>query len=246
MTLSHLKKSLFMACSLMLCTSGVHAGDVQERVRSQLKKLQPDLGIEQVVPVAGAGLYQVQLQGGQFLYVNETAEFILHGQLYQVRDSGAVNLTEQAQQVVTARLMAGLDEKDMVVFPAQNTKGKITVFTDVDCGFCQKLHNEVPALNQAGIEVRYLAWPRQGLSGPTYNTMVSIWCADDPREAMTLAKSRQPVKPASCKTPIDRQYALGQQLGIRGTPAIVLENGELLPGYMPAAQLVAKVLDAKQ
>lgn len=217
-----------------------------EVIRQQLVQLQPDLVIEQISAVEGSGLYQVQIKGGQFLYTDAKAEYILHGELYRVGKGEAVNLTSLARQQVTAELMAGLDTKDMVVFPAQDSKAYITVFTDVDCGFCQKLHNEVPQLNQAGVEVRYLAWPRQGLSGTTYDSMVSIWCADDPQTAMTRAKRRQAVTPAQCKHPIDRQYALGQQLGLSGTPAIVLENGELVPGYMPAAQLVAKALQAKQ
>lgn len=233
-------------CALVLaCMSGtVLADPVEQQVRKQLKLLQPDLMIEEVSPVAGSPLYQVQLSGGQFLYVDESAEFILHGQLYQVGDSGAVNLTEQAQQKVAATLLETLDPADMVVFPAQDTdkKASITVFTDVDCGYCQKLHGEVPELNKAGVEVRYLAWPRQGLSGKTYDTMVSIWCAEDQQQAMTNAKQRKAVAPASCKHPVDRQHALGQQLGIRGTPAILLEDGRLLPGYMPAQQLLAQVL----
>ena len=162
------------------------------------------------------------------------------------KNGDVVNLTEQLQQKVAAELVNKLDPADMVIFPATETKAKITVFTDVDCGYCQKLHNEVPALNRAGVEVRYLAWPREGMSGKTYNTMVNIWCADDRQEAMTRAKRRQSVKPATCRTPIERQYALGHQLGIRGTPAIVLENGEVVPGYMPATQLAAKALQAKQ
>lgn len=232
---------------LLLTAMPVQAEETEQHIRGQLLRLQPDLKIEQVSIVQGSALYQVQLAGGQFLYVDKTAEFMLHGELYQIRDGGAVNLTGEARQGVTAALMAGLDAQDMVIFPADgDKKSSVTVFTDVDCGFCQKLHNEVPELNKAGVEVRYLGWPRQGLSGKTYDTMVSIWCADDQQEAMTKAKRRESVEPATCKTPLDRQYALGQQLGIRGTPAIVLENGEVLPGYMPAAQLVARALQAQQ
>lgn len=224
----------------------LHAQTSEQHVREQLGLLQPDLVIERIDKVSGSNLYQVQVGGGQFLYIDETAEFILHGQLYQVQGGNAVNLTEQAKQVVTAELMRNVHAEDMVIFPAAETRASITVFTDVDCGYCQKLHTEVPALNEAGIEVRYLAWPRQGLSGSTYDTMASIWCADDRLTAMTRAKRRQSVAKASCKHPVDRQFALGQQIGVRGTPTIVLGNGELVSGYIPAAQLVTRALQAQQ
>lgn len=239
-----MRKSLIALC--VAVAGGIlgtaQAGSVEDQMRKQLKLLQPDLLIDEISPVSGSSLYQVQLNGGQFLYMDESAEFILHGQLYQVGNGIAVNLTEQAQQRVAATLLDKLDPADMVIFPATDKKASITVFTDVDCGYCQKLHGEVPELNKAGVEVRYLAWPRQGLSGKTYDTMVSIWCAEDQQQAMTSAKQRKAIAPASCKHPVERQHALGQQLGIRGTPAIFLENGQHLPGYMPAQQLLAQVL----
>lgn len=239
-----MRKSLIALCVAVAggMLGVAQAGSVEDQMRKQLKLLQPDLLIDEISPVSGSSLYQVQLNGGQFLYMDESAEFILHGQLYQVGNGTAVNLTEQAQQRVAATLLDKLDPADMVIFPATDKKASITVFTDVDCGYCQKLHGEVPELNKAGVEVRYLAWPRQGLSGKTYDTMVSIWCAEDQQQAMTSAKQRKTIAPASCKHPVERQHALGQQLGIRGTPAIFLENGQHLPGYMPAQQLLAQVL----
>lgn len=235
-----------LASMLMWPVAWLHAQTPEQHIRAQLGLLQPDLAIEHINLVSGSSLYQVQVGGGQFLYVDDKAEFILHGQLYQVQSGSAVNLTEQAQQGVTAQLIQGLRTEDMVIFPAVERKASITVFTDVDCGYCQKLHGEVPALNEGGIEVRYLAWPRQGLSGGTYDTMVGIWCSGERQDAMTRAKRRQPVAKATCKHPVDRQFALGQQIGVRGTPAIVLANGELIPGYMPAAQLIARALQAQQ
>lgn len=236
---------LLLLALLMSCASVRAQDGSAEQIRQQIARLQPDLAVERVERVAGSDLFEVRLKGGEFLYTDKGAEFILHGQLYQVRNDSAVNLTEQARQEVTAGLIGNLDVADMVVFPAAETRARITVFTDVDCGYCQKLHGEVEALTTAGIEVRYLAWPRQGLSGNTYDTMVSIWCADDRLQAMNRAKQRQPVAAASCRHPVDRQHALGQQIGVRGTPAIVLENGELIPGYLPAAELVARAVQAK-
>ncbi|MNF31627.1 Thiol:disulfide interchange protein DsbC precursor [compost metagenome] len=119
------------------------------------------------------------------------------------------------------------------------------MFTDTDCGYCQKLHSEVTELNRLGVEVRYVAFPRQGLQSPAYTEMVNVWCAKDPQAAMTAAKSRQPVTTAQCDNPVAKQYALGQMIGVSGTPAIVLANGKLIPGYQPAAQLAKLALEAK-
>jgi thiol:disulfide interchange protein DsbC len=133
----------------------------------------------------------------------------------------------------------------MVVFPAKERKTHITVFTDPDCGYCQKLHTEVPELNRLGIEVRYMAFPRQGQGSHGYNSLVSVWCAKDRLDAMNKAKSRQELPKASCANPVMQQYELGGSIGISGTPAIVLANGHLIPGYQPAPQLAKQALAAK-
>lgn len=240
-----LKLRTLMAVLLCLC-SGWALASPEQQIRERLLQLQPDLGIETVNAVAGQELYEVRLSGGRFVYANPSASFLLAGELFTLNAEGeALNHTEVSRQAMTAELLAGLDANSMVIFPAANKRASISVFTDVDCGYCRKLHQEVPALNSAGIEVRYLAWPRGGLGNATYQRMVSLWCADDPAQAMTQAKSGQSIASRSCKHPIDQQLALGQLLGLRGTPAIVLDNGALIPGYVPAQQLIAQVLAAQ-
>lgn len=226
----------------LLLIGGAAMASPEENIKQQLLKLQPDMGIQAVNRIPGKDLYEVRLQGSQVVYVDAAVSLLMHGELYSLAGDEPENLSARARQEMTAVLMQQQDPADMVVFPAADKKASITVFTDVDCGYCQKLHQEVPALNQAGVEVRYLAWPRQGLAGDTYESMVSIWCADDQQQAMTRAKSRQSIAAKTCKNPVDKQYALGQQLGLRGTPAILLDNGELIPGYVPAAQLAARAI----
>lgn len=226
---------------LLLLKAGlVWAGALDETVRQRLLALQPDLQIEQLVPAAKPGWYQVQLRGGQFLYVDEPVEFVFQGDLYQVQGEQASNLTQQARNRLTAARLKEIPDEEVIVFPARERWASISVFTDVDCSYCQKLHSEVAELNRLGVEVRYLAFPRQGLSGKTYDRMVGVWCAEDPQDAMSRAKQRQEIARKSCKHPVDKQYALGQALGIQGTPAIILQNGEMVPGYMPAAQLAQR------
>jgi len=236
-----LKQVIKLVAILMLSMGFAWADSSTDSVRKKMLRLQPDLVIEQVSPAAKSGWFQVQIRGGQFLYVDEAVEYILHGQLYHVQDDAAVNLTEQAQQELLAVKVKALATDEMVIFPAESKRASITVFTDVDCSYCQKLHAEVEQLNKLGIEVRYLAYPRQGLSGNTYNRMVSIWCADDPLTAMTQAKRQQGIEQKNCKHPVDKHFALGSMFGVQGTPTIILESGELLPGYLPAEQLAARV-----
>lgn len=231
---------------LSLAASVAFAADPDQVIRATLTKLQPDMPIEAIAESPMSGLFQVHLKGGRMLYASADGQFLLQGNLYQVKDGDAVNLTRQAESKGIAKLINEIPTGEMVVFsPKEPAKAHITVFTDTDCGYCQKLHSEVPELNRRGIEVRYLAFPRQGVGSHGYNTMVSVWCAKDRQAAMDKAKSREELAAASCDNPVTKQYELGQMVGVNGTPAIVLGNGELIPGYQPAPQLAEAALKAK-
>lgn len=236
----------FVACCMVFLSANVSSSEQQaQQVRERLLLVQPDLPIETITPSAMPDLYQVQLRGGRIFYISANAEFILQGQLLQVQDGVPVNLTEQAERQALAVQMQALNQQEMVIFPAQERRTFITVFTDTDCGYCQKLHAEVPELNRLGVEVRYLAFPRQGLVGGAYDSLVNVWCADDRLAAMTQAKSRQAVATKTCKNPVDKQYALGRTIGVQGTPTIVLADGQIIPGYKPAQQLAEQALKAQ-
>ena len=166
----------------------------------------------------------------------------LRPDMYELAESGLVNLAESKRVVKRKALMDAVAREDMVIFaPAGETRAVVNVFTDVDCSYCQKLHLEVPALNQMGIEVRYLAYPRAGVGSPSYAKIVSAWCADDPNTAITKLKARQEIPPATCTNPVAQHFDLGREVGVTGTPAIVTEDGRLVPGYMPAAELAKAV-----
>ena len=126
----------------------------------------------------------------------------------------------------------------MIVFGPDDAKYTITAFTDVDCGYCRKLHSEMDKYNANGIRIRYMAYPRAGLNSESYNKMVSVWCADDRKAAMNIAKTGASIPPKTCDNPIAEQYALGQAMRIQGTPALILDDGDVLPGYVPADKLV--------
>ncbi|MGE0625438.1 MAG: thioredoxin fold domain-containing protein [Pseudomonadales bacterium] len=209
---------------------------------ARLKALRPEIPIESVAETPLPGILQLNLTGGTVFYGTADGRYLFAGDLYELGDDDLVNLAEQGRIGKRHELMAAVSPKDMVIFPATGkTKAVINVFTDVDCGYCRKLHQEVPRLNELGIEVRYLAYPRAGIGSRSYEKIVSAWCAEDPNDAITALKSGKEIPDATCPNPVADQYVLGQHVGVSGTPAIVLEDGRLLPGYMPADDLAATI-----
>ncbi len=221
-----------------------------DAIRALLVSTQPDMPIASVQPSAVAGLYEVLLQGGESIYVSADAKFLIPGDMYESLPEGLVNLGEKRRNVLRRDKIAAIDEKDMIVFEADGErKATLTVFTDVDCPYCRKLHGEIEELNSYGIAVRYLAYPRTGLidretgqKTATYVRMVATWCSDDRKAMMTSAKRGADVPAADCDSPVEEQFELGREVGVTGTPALVLEDGTMLPGYVPAAQLAGYLL----
>lgn len=235
------------AALLMLCmVQGAAAADkVQERLIERIQSFDSRLSVESVSPAPMPGLYEVVLSSGEVLYTDAQGEYILAGELYQVQGAGKlVSLTEERMKAVRVRALAAIPAEQRVVFPAKGErKAHLQVFTDVDCGYCRKLHSEVAKLNEMGIQVDYLAFPRAGAGSAAAAKMSAIWCAqgDERRQLMTRAKNGEKLAPGDCDNPVLEQFALGQQLGVTGTPALVLDDGRLLPGYLPAERL-AQVL----
>ncbi|MBB1517709.1 DsbC family protein [Aquipseudomonas guryensis] len=236
---------LIAGTALGLVAAIAQAADPDQAIRATLYKLDPKLPIEAIAESPMTGLFQVQLKGGRLLYASADGQFLLQGNLYQFKDDSAVNLTEKVQSQGIAKLINEVPLSEMVVFAPKQPKTHITVFTDPDCGYCQKLHSEVPELNRLGVEVRYVAFPRQGEGSHGYNGLVSVWCAKDRQAAMDKAKARQELPPGKCVNPVMKHYELGKAIGVNGTPAIVLANGQLIPGYKPAPDLAKIALEAK-
>lgn len=231
---------LVVGLAMLLSCLQLHADEAQ--IRERLESLDPPLQIATVKPAEAAGLYQVSLRDGSILHVTEGGRYLVVGDLYEVADGQVVNLTEAGRSDERAEQLAQVPEADVIRFaPSDRTRAVIHVFTDVHCGFCQRLHLDVPELNDAGVEVRYLAYPRAGVGSDSYREHVSAWCADDRQRAITRLKAREQIRERDCTNPVADQYALGQALGIRGTPAIFTESGRLIPGYRPPADLLAEL-----
>ncbi|MBQ0720693.1 MAG: thioredoxin fold domain-containing protein [Gammaproteobacteria bacterium] len=213
------------------------------RIMATLRSARPDLNYGDIEASPIPGIAMIQVENGPMLFVYNDGEFFFDGDLYQVGKGRFINLKEQALTAVRKDLLAEIPLDEMIVFsPTAEVKGVINVFTDVDCGYCRKLHKEVPELNAMGIEVRYMAFPRAGLGSASHHKIASAWCAEDPRTALTAMKNGEHVDTNFCDdNPVAKQYELGQQMGVNGTPAIVLADGSLLPGYRPAADM-ARVL----
>lgn len=171
--------------------------------------------------------------------MTEDVQYLITGDLYQVANNGLLNLTEIERNDYRKTSIAAIDESEKLVFAPEREKASITVFTDVDCGYCRKLHKEVPELNRMGIAIRYLAYPRAGIQSSTYKKMVSVWCAENPQAALTKAKQGQEIPERNCENPVARHFLLGNEFGVTGTPALVLEDGRLISGYLPAKDLAA-------
>ena len=229
--------TLALAAVGVVCQADAEGSDA-DRLVAKLQALQADLKVESVAPSPANGLLRVELAGGAYLYATADTQHLLVGDLYEFNDDGLVNLTEAHRAVQRQDLMAKVDVDDMIVFsPKGRPKAAVTIFTDVDCSYCRKLHMEMDEINALGIEVRYLAFPRAGPGSRSYEKIVSAWCSTDRNQAITLLKQGKNIPERTCPSPVADQYALGQVMGITGTPALVTAVGELLPGYLPAPAL---------
>ncbi len=203
-----------------------------------LNKLMPGTKPSSIEESALPGLYEVSY-GSTVFYFNKDASLMFRGDIIDVNKR--VNLTENKRGEARGKLLASMDESKMIVFPAKNEKAKVTVFTDIDCPYCVKLHREMADYNAEGITVRYMAYPRSGIGTRSYKKAVNVWCSDNPAKAMGDAKEGKTIADKTCDNPVAQQFQLGQALGVNGTPSIFLEDGTSLPGYVPPKRLSAAI-----
>jgi thiol:disulfide interchange protein DsbC len=217
-----------------------------QAIRKTLESLNLELPVESIGASPLNGLYEVKLKGGRVLYASPDGQFVMQGYLFQIQNGKPVNLTEKTERLAIAKTINGIPTAEMVVYPAiGETKSHITVFTDTTCPYCHKLHAEVPQLNKMGIEVRYVAFPRQGLGSPGDEQLQAVWCSKDRKGAMDRMVDGKNIEAPKCANPVTKQFEMGQSIGVNGTPAIVLADGQLIPGYQPAAQVAKLALSAK-
>jgi thiol:disulfide interchange protein DsbC len=218
------------------------AGDPRIALAAKIPGAKPEN--LRLTPVAG--IYELT-HGADVSYVSADAKFVFGGDMYRVDSKGDFpNLTEVRRRELRLAMLATVPESQMVVYGPQSAAHTITVFTDVDCAWCQRLHSQIADYGKAGIRVRYMAFPRSGPNTESWSKAESVWCAADRHDAITRAKRGEALPKAACpSTPIAREYQLGQEIGVTGTPGIILETGELVPGYVAAPQLLAHLQQSK-
>lgn len=214
--------------------------DPEARIRAALQELSPGIQISDVAPSPIPGLYEVTV-GMQIVYMTPDGNYLLQGSIFDTQSR--TDVTSQAKAKLRKAALAEVDESEQITFAPEEGKirHEVVVFTDIDCGYCRRLHSQIDEYNDYGIAVHYLFFPRAGLNSHSYDKAVSVWCADDQQSALTAAKQGQEPEPRTCENPVKDQFQLGQDVGIQGTPAIIAADGTMLPGYMPPQQLVQRL-----
>jgi len=231
-------RQILLAFGVVLFMGGVNSAMANEKsaIQERLNQLVPGAPAASIKPSPIVGLYQVTIDT-KVLYMSEDGQYLLNGSLIDLETRQ--NLTEAASNEVRKNALSHLDKTTMLIYPAKGkTLRNITVFTDIECPYCQKLHREIPALNAAGIEVRYLAYPRAGVGSEAFRKAAAVWCADNARQAMDKAMTGAAVVAKKCNHPVGSHLELGQRFEVNGTPNIILDTGERIPGYAPAKELI--------
>jgi len=209
--------------------------------RVEIAKKFPGAKVEDIRPSPIPGLFEISL-GSDTAYVSADGRFLINGDMYDV--DSRTNVTEAGRADSRKKLLSKLNDSDTIVFAPESPKHTITVFTDVECGYCRKLHSEIDQINKLGIRVRYAAYPRSGPGSADWQKMEGVWCAKDRKTAITQAKQGTDIKPQNCgATPVAKQYALGEQMGVRGTPAIFTNSGDYIGGYLAPQQLLEQLVE---
>jgi thiol:disulfide interchange protein DsbC len=193
-----------------------------------------------VAKAAGEGVKPEDIRDADILYVSQDGKYVFTGDLYRV--AGRQNLTEVRRSELRRELISAVPESRMVVFSPPNPKYTVTVFTDVDCPYCRTLHSQIDEYNRLGVKVRYLFFPRSGPNTESWFKAEQVWCSSDRKAALTEAKLGKPLDAKICpNNPVQQDYDLGKQVGLEGTPGIVLANGTMIGGYVPPEKLIEEL-----
>ena len=213
--------------------------EIKEKISSILP---PGTQIESIEQSDFPDIYKVYYGDIQPLYVSKDGKYFLYGDMFQISSSKIINLTATDITKRRMQLMKDIAKDELISFLSKNESYSVTVFTDVDCGYCRKLHKEIKDYNKKGISIHYAAFPRSGIGTESFTKMVTAWCSEDPKQSITNLKNGDNLKLNFCDSqPVAKHYAIGQKIGISGTPAIISEDGELFPGYLSPKDLLDKL-----
>ena len=233
---------LLMFIFILVFSSSIKSDELL--ISSKINAVLPDgMSVQSIKESQIENLFIVDIGDLQPIYASKNGEFFFYGELYAVEGNTLQNTTKDEINLKRKSILdEALPKDDFISFKSQNEKYRVTIFTDVDCGYCRKFHNEIKDFNDLGITVNYVAFPRSGLDSISYNKIVTAWCSKDPKNTLTKMKQGIDVQLSLCQDhPVETHFLLGQKIGITGTPAIIKSNGELLPGYLPPEELLNRL-----
>lgn len=245
---------ILMVAGIILGMSNSALADEKQdikKITSVLSKLMPKAKPDSIKPAVIPGMYEAVF-GPQVVYVSKDGRYVLEGDLYDLNTR--TNLTEDRRRAGREKVIASIDPSTMIDFKPKKVKYTITAFTDIDCAFCRKMHNHMADYNKLGIEFRYLSFPRSGMNTSSFYKAVSVWCAKDRKQAITDAKNGESlkkiqaipqVKDKDCRSIVMNHMQAAREVGVTGTPTLVLSNGQVIPGYVEPNRLI-KILDQMQ
>lgn len=221
----------FFITSIAQADEAADIANIKKIMAQVIPKNQPDV----ISPSHLPGIYEV-VYGAQIMYISRDGRYFIQGDVIDLKNRK--NLTENTRTKQRKKLVNKMDESTMIVFkPKGEVKHSVSIFTDIDCGYCRKLHREMQDYLDLGIQVRYLFYPRSGPNTKSYFKAVTVWCSENKHEALTKSKSGENLPNKECKNPVDEHMGMAEDFGVSGTPTIVLESGEVVPGYVPAKRL---------
>lgn len=237
-------KSLLTAALLgALATGAVAAENDDAAARAAIQSLVPGATIDSIAEAALPGFYEIAV-AGQIVYVSTDGKYLVQGMVYDI--PAKVDLTETAKAKIRQAALEGLPDDKRIVFAPDKPKHTVTVFTDIDCGYCRRMHQQMDEYNKLGIAVEYLMFPRAGAGSESWQKAESVWCSDDRRQALTDAKAGSELDKKECTNAIAEHYALGGKVGVTGTPMIIAPNGMQLGGYVEPQQLLQRLDQLEQ
>jgi len=242
MNLSKQMKALLLLLSMLMSLPVFAADDELTALKQKLSKMFPNEQPFEVTRTPVPGLFEIDF-GDSFMYITGDAQYAVKGDIIHMLTNS--NLTDIKRGENRLKTLSVITDKNTITYPAKNKVARITVFTDIDCSYCRKLHNQMTGYNKLGIEIRYAFFPRAGKGSNSYKKAISVWCADDRRKALDRAKAGQAIEERSCENPVDLHMDVASKLGINSTPTLVFDDGTLIPGYIPPARLLGLLKQRK-
>jgi thiol:disulfide interchange protein DsbC len=215
----------------------------EDNIRESLKNILPDGAIiESIEATPIEDMYAVYYGDLQPIYVTKDGSFFIYGDIYKINSNSISNITDESIAERRKIILKDIPANELISFKSKNEQFSVIVFTDVDCGYCRKLHNQINEYNELGISINYAAYPRSGLGTSAFTKMVGAWCSDDPKGSISKLKNNKNLDLSFCDSqPVSKQYVIGQKLGVNGTPAIFSMDGEIFPGYIEPEELLLRL-----